>query len=87
MFKIINESNVLEGMRIFNSRFIDEVKNSSMDQAFEKSHLIVQVYNDTEKNFMLTQSPTIQHASQYLLLTIATMLHDNNVNLYLRNIT
>ena len=38
----------------FGIRFIDKVKNASTDKAFKKSRLVVQVYNDFEKEVVLT---------------------------------
>jgi hypothetical protein len=46
IFKIINRSEILHGTRIFNSRFVDEIKNPGTNKAFEKSRLVVQAYND-----------------------------------------
>jgi hypothetical protein len=63
VFETVNISDVPEGVRIFNSRFVDEVKNAGTDKAFEKSRLVVQAYNDQGKDLILTQSPTIQHVS------------------------
>ena len=54
---------VPKGIRVFNSRFVDEVKNSGIDKAFEKSRLVIQAYNDLEKSAVLTQLPTIQRVS------------------------
>jgi len=87
VFRVVDETDVPKGTRIFNSRFVDEIRNSGTNQAFEKSRLVVQAYNDAEKSLVLTQSPTIQRCSQRLLLAIATMLHGNKLNLYLRDIT
>jgi Reverse transcriptase (RNA-dependent DNA polymerase) len=87
VFEIVNKSSVPDGVRIFNSRFVDEVKNPGTSQAFEKSRLVVQAYNDTEKSLILTQSPTIQRASQRLLLAITAILHNDDIKLYLRDIT
>ena len=50
---------VLKGIRIFNSHFVDKVKNAGTDTAFEKSRLVVQAYKDAKKDLVLTQSPTI----------------------------
>lgn len=41
-------------MRIFNSRFIDEIKNEETATAFEKSRLVIQAYNDHDKEEILT---------------------------------
>jgi hypothetical protein len=63
---------------------VDEIKNPGTDKAFEKSRLVVQAYNDQEKELVLTQSPTIQRVSQRLILCIAAIgLH----SLYLRDIS
>ena len=66
---------------------MDEIKNPGTDKAFEKSQLVVQAYNNQEKELVLTQSPTIQRVSQRLILCIATMKLDDNTHLYLRDIS
>ena len=87
VFKIINRSEIPHGTRIFNSRFVDEIKNSGTNKAFEKSRLVVQAYNDHGKDLVLTQSPTIQRVSQRLILALTAMLKGNGMDLYLRDIT
>ena len=62
-----------KGVRLFNSRFVDEVKHKGTDKAFEKSRLVVQAYNDQGKELVLTQSPIIQRVSQRLILCLAAM--------------
>jgi hypothetical protein len=84
VFKIISKSDVPQGTRIFNSRFVDTTKNSGTSAAFAKSRLVVQAYNDGEKKLVLTQSPTIQRISQRLILCIAAI---KNNPLYLRDIS
>ena len=61
-------------MRIFNSRFVDEIKNEGTAMAFEKSRLVVQAYNNHGKEEILTQSPTIQRMSQRLILAFAARM-------------
>ena len=88
VFKVVTSKDVPSNARIFNSRFVDEVKNAGTDKAYEKSRLVVQAYNDQEKDLVLTQSPTIQRVSQRLIVCLAAMLQDNNnIKLYLRDIT
>ena len=41
VFYIVNISEVLKGLQIFNSRFVNEIKNIGTKKAFEKSRLIV----------------------------------------------
>jgi len=54
VFEIVKLNDVPDGIRLFNLRFVDEVKNKSTDKAFEKLRLVVQAYNDSEKASVLT---------------------------------
>jgi hypothetical protein len=85
VFKVIHLLDVPQGVRLFNSRFVDTIKNEGTEKAFEKSRLVVQAYNDAEKDLILTQSPTIQRVSQRLILCIAAI--KQNTKLYLRDIS
>ena len=69
VFEIV-EAEEAKGHRIFKSRFVDNIKFAGTDRAFEKSRLVVQAYNDEDKSTILTQSPTVQRASQRLLLSL-----------------
>ena len=60
VFVVIIEKDVPQGVCIFNSRFINEIKYFSINKAFKKSRLIIQVYNDQGKDLVLTQSLIIQ---------------------------
>ncbi len=84
VFEIITISEVLKNVRIFNFRFVDEIKHSDTSQTYEKSRLVIQAYNDHEKTLMLTQAFIIQRMSQRIILVIAASI---NHHLYLRNIT
>jgi hypothetical protein len=75
---------VPQGIRLFNSRFVDEIKFPGTPKAFEKSRLVVQAYNDQEKELVLTQSPTIQRVSQRLILCITAI---GRHELHLRDIS
>ena len=50
VFEVAND--VPKGVRIFNSRFVDEVKNKGTKKAFTKSRLVIQAYNDDEKRLV-----------------------------------
>jgi len=54
VFKIIKLHDMPKGVRLFNSRFVDEIKNKGTDKAFEKLQLVVQAYNDFKKELVLT---------------------------------
>ena len=73
-----------ENMRIFNSRFVNEVKNVDTNSTFEKSRLMMQAYNDSTKHLVLTQSPTIQRVNQRLILCFAAIIF--STKLYFRNV-
>jgi hypothetical protein len=84
IFELIIISKMSKNVRIFNLRFVDEIKHSDISQAYEKSRLMIQTYNDHEKTLMLTQASTIQRMNQRIILVIAASI---NHRLYLRNIT
>ena len=54
VFKIIKLYNMLKGVRLFNLQFVDEIKNKRTNKAFKKSQLIIQAYNNLEKELVLT---------------------------------
>ena len=85
VFELVQMRDLPPGVRLFNSRFVDEVKDEGTDKAFEKSRLVIQAYNDVGKSLVLTQSPTIQRVSQRIVLSIAAIFPE--YNLYLRDIT
>lgn len=76
----------MNGARLFNARFMDEIKGKSTAHPYEKSILVVQAHNDDGKHNILTQAPTIQRCSQRLILCIAPGLFPK-YKLYLRDIT
>jgi hypothetical protein len=41
VFTIIIDSNIPQGVYIFNLRFINEIKHPSTNKAFEKSRLVI----------------------------------------------
>src|SRR5438045_7535975 len=57
IFQIVNLADVPSRSRLFNSQFIDEIKNLGTDTAFEKSRLVMQAYNDDERNWFLPSPP------------------------------
>jgi hypothetical protein len=85
IFLSVNKKNVSANIRIFNSRFVNEVKNSDTEKAFEKFRLMIQAFNDQNKILMLTQSSIIQRVSQRLIICLVVSL--SQMKLYLRNIT
>ena len=72
--------------RIFKSRMVREIKGKT-EKPYEKSRLVIQGYKDKAKETILTQSPTIQRASQRLLLALAPSLMKMGMTLTLRDIT
>lgn len=74
VFKLVEPKDVPADARVFNPRFVDEIKNAGTDKAFEKSCLVVQAYNYLNKDLVLTQSPTIQRAGQRLTVCLAPTL-------------
>ena len=46
VFAVIIKRDILQGVCIFNSRFINKIKYPSTDKAFKKLRLIIQAYNN-----------------------------------------
>ena len=74
---------MLSRIKLFNFRFVDEIKNSSILAAFEKSRLIIQAFNDQKKGMIIIQSSTIQRINQRLILILTAIIEHE---LYLWNI-
>lgn len=69
-FKIVNRNDLDPKPEwIFGSRLVNKIKGKNAIP-YEKSRLVVQGYNDAGKNGILTQAPTIQRASQRLLISL-----------------
>jgi len=85
-FQLVNITTVPHSTRIFNSRFVDEIRTKGTDQAFENIETRCPSVHDQEKELVLTQSPTIQRASQRLILALAPTL-DDSTSVYLRDIS
>ncbi len=85
VFELITIDAVFRNVRIFNFRFVDEVKHSDIADVYEKFRLVIQIYNDQDKTLMLTQSFTIQRMSQRIILVLTAFISD--CHLYLRDIT
>ena len=76
------------GIRIFKSRMVREVKGKTTDTPYEKSRLVIQGHSDQDKELVLTQSPTIQRASQRVIVALApSLLQIEGMQLWLRDIT
>ena len=41
VFQVVNPKDVPVGIQVFNSQFVNEIKNAGTDKAFEKSCLVV----------------------------------------------
>ena len=54
IFEIIYIDNLLIEARVFESRFVNQMKNEEIEKAFEKSRLIIQAFNDSKKQKILT---------------------------------
>ncbi len=86
VFELIIIDKVSKNVRIFNSRFVDEIKHSETSQTYEKSRLVIQTYNDQEKNLILTQILIIQRMRQRIIFALASRIEFDHY-IYLRNIT
>lgn len=72
---------------VFIFQFVDEIKNADTNKAFEKLRLVVQAYNNFNKDFLLIQLPTIKQVSKYLIVCLAAIFQNNITKLCLYNVT
>jgi hypothetical protein len=86
VFELIIIENVSRDIPIFDFRFVNEIKYSDTSDAYEKSRLVIQIYNDHDKAQVLTQSFIIQRMSQRIILAL-TVFTISDCYLYLRDIT
>ena len=73
---------MLSKIKLFNFRFVDEIKNFEISTAFEKFRLMIQTFND-QKKMIIIQSFTIQRMNQRLILILIAIIGHE---LYFRNI-
>ena len=83
VFKVVTSVDISSNTQIFNSFYVNKIKHADTDKAYKKSWLVVQAYNDQEKDLVLTQLPTIQQVSQRLIVCLAAIFQDYNIQLYL----
>jgi hypothetical protein len=86
VFRTRKTENISIEERVFNSRFVDEIKRLETERAFEKSRLVIQTYNNLNKNLILTQTSSIQRVSQRFIICLTIMLEKRNIHIYLRDI-
>lgn len=58
-FEAISITNIISRIRIFNFHFVDKIKTKKIAMAFEKSRLMIQFYNNYNKEKILISLSTI----------------------------
>ena len=76
-FEVVFIESIFESICIFNSRFVDKIKHEKTTAIFEKSRLIVQIYNDHDKTIILTQISIMQRMNQRFILTLIVSIDHN----------
>lgn len=89
IYELVDISEVPNRVRIFGSRFVNKIKFKGTTDAYKKSRIIVQAYNNKDKEKILCQSPLIQRVSQrvILALTLSLIKAGKASIVYLRDIT
>ena len=54
VFEIINIEDLFIKARVFDNRFVNQMKNKKTEMVFEKSRLLMQAFNDSKKHKILT---------------------------------
>jgi hypothetical protein len=86
VFELIIIENVLRNVRIFNFRFVDEIKHSNTSDAYEKSRTVIQTYNDQDKTLIFIQFLIIQRMSQWIIFALTACII-SQCHLYSKDIT
>lgn len=73
-FKIFTLEDVTSTIQIYNSCFVEEIKDLSIDKAYEKKCLVIYAYNDKEKIFVLKNSPKIPGVNQSISCYFASII-------------
>jgi hypothetical protein len=63
VFLSVNKADVFSDVRIFSFHFVNKIKHSSIDKAFEKFRLMIQAFTNQNKILVLTQSLIIEKVS------------------------
>lgn len=91
VIKIIKYNSVKhDHVRLFNIRLFREVKGKGTANPYENTRMVVAAWGDSEKKEILTQSPTIQRASQRLVAVISLSLlaiDNRKMGLWVRDIS
>ena len=66
---------------------VNKIKSKATNAPFKKSRLVIQGYNNNNKEVIFMQSPTIQQASQWVIIALAPSLIKNGMAVYLWDIT
>ena len=49
IFEIIHIDDLFIEARVFENRFMNQIKNEGIEKAFEKSRFVIQTFNDSKK--------------------------------------
>ena len=78
--KVVIPKKVLNSTQVFNSCFVDDIKDPCTNKADQKRHQIVYFYNYEKKNLVLIYSLKIQVVSQGINFCLTAIIQNNNNN-------
>lgn len=70
----VTPEEVSSSLQVFDSCFINEIKDLCIDKAYKKSCPNMHAYNDDEKNLVLMYSPKIPRVSQGISSYLAAII-------------
>lgn len=85
VFELVFIFEILARIRIFNSRFVNKMKNIERITIFEKFKLMSQIFNDHDKISIFTQKFTIQKMSQHFIFLLTAIIP--NLDFWFKNIS
>lgn len=87
--KLVMLEKVLSNIQVFNSYFVNKIKNLYTDKVYKKSCPVIYTYNNGKKNLVLIYLPKISRVSYSIVSCLTTIFQNNNndnIRFYFQNI-
>ncbi len=87
--KVVMSEEIPSSLQVFDSCFVNDIKDLYTDKAYEKSCPVMHAYNDKKKNLMLMHFPKkleVRQSISFCLTTIIGNNDNNNIKIYLQDI-
>ena len=72
--KLLMPEEIQSSTQVFNSYFVNDIKDPYTDKVYEKSCLVVHMYNDKKKNLVMMHLPKVPGVSQSIGSCLAIII-------------